>query len=97
MSKQKDTKYEKLANQIYNLISEADPNFGDAVASLELVRLWIIADYMDLHFSDEDEDDNNVDIIEVSTSNKKKKETKTTKPNNDIVTEVSEIPKQDNV
>ena len=60
--KPKDEKYEKIANKIYSLIGDEDPTFGDIVAALELVKLWVYSDFTDMHT---DKQNSNVDIIEV--------------------------------
>lgn len=64
MTKKKQPLYEKLAKDIYSFMreKEEDISFGDAVASLELVKLWIHRDYMNLHYKSKEE---NVETIEV--------------------------------
>lgn len=44
-----EKKYVKLASKIYDLIVEEDPEFGDTVASLALVKLWVTKDFMNLY------------------------------------------------
>jgi hypothetical protein len=60
--KNKTENYNKLADKIYDLICEEDPSWGDAVASLELVRLWIFTDYQDMHNENKN---SKTEIIEV--------------------------------
>lgn len=62
--KNKTEDYNKLADKIYDLIGKEDPSWGDAIASLELVKLWIITDYQDMH----NENKNKLDVIEVEES-----------------------------
>jgi hypothetical protein len=56
----KKEKYERLADKIYELVTEAEPTFGDAIAALELSKLWIYSDFADLH-----EQNKTVDSIEL--------------------------------
>lgn len=52
-----EKKYNKLAKKIYNTITKEDPDFGDTIGALELVKLWIITDFMDLH------NENNYEVV----------------------------------
>lgn len=45
-------KYNILAEKIYDTIITEDPEFGDTVAALELVKLWIATDFIDMHIND---------------------------------------------
>ena len=60
--KNKTEDYNKLADKIYDLIGQEDPSWGDAVASLELVKLWIYTDYQDMHNENKN---NKVETIEI--------------------------------
>jgi hypothetical protein len=59
----KTEKYNILADKIYDLITKEDPSWGDSVAALELVRLWIYTDYQDMH--NDNKNSNNYKIIDV--------------------------------
>jgi hypothetical protein len=91
-NKEKEPNYEKLANRIYDFITNEAPNFSDAIASIELVKLWIYSDFTDFHLSEQNKD---VDTIEVSGSYEKAKvpKNKKLKPikDNPVGTELSEV------
>ena len=48
-------KYEDLADQIYDMLEENDPTFGDIIGALELVKLWITTDFIDMHNENKEE------------------------------------------
>jgi hypothetical protein len=59
----KKEKYEKLADKIYDLITDEKVTYGDILASLELCRLWVYSDFHDLH-----EEHKTVNTVEVNES-----------------------------
>lgn len=36
-----------IADKIYALLKKADPRYEDAIASLELVKVWILMDLLE--------------------------------------------------